>query len=325
MRLALVQELASRVGFESYAWVLTDAETEVGSAPLADTPSVADVPRLIRAKYLTPTNRWTSLAGSVATLVGATGGDAAQSLVWREVLSSYSVVDVASVVFRDQHGCWAWLDLWRSGGTSPFIAAEQAYLQAVAGPVTEALRSCQARTFQASSPLARSGPAVLLLSPSLEVKAQTAETEAYLRALVPPDGDRRPIPAGAYHVAAQLLAVEAGVDSHEPSARVHLRDGIWMTLRAARVADASRDADQDIAVTIEPTSPAERRSLFARSHAFTARETELVGHLAAGADTRTIAEELFVSEHTVQDHLKSIFAKTGARNRRTLLTRLTGR
>jgi DNA-binding CsgD family transcriptional regulator len=31
-----------------------------------------------------------------------------------------------------------------------------------------------------------------------------------------------------------------------------------------------------------------------------------------------------VSEHTVQDHLKSIFAKTGTRNRRTLLARLTG-
>ncbi len=34
---------------------------------------------------------------------------------------------------------------------------------------------------------------------------------------------------------------------------------------------------------------------------------------------------MFVSEHTVQDHLKSIFDKTGARNRRTLLARVNGR
>jgi DNA-binding CsgD family transcriptional regulator len=33
---------------------------------------------------------------------------------------------------------------------------------------------------------------------------------------------------------------------------------------------------------------------------------------------------MFVSEHTVQDHLKSIFAKTAARNRRTLLARALG-
>jgi DNA-binding NarL/FixJ family response regulator len=46
--------------------------------------------------------------------------------------------------------------------------------------------------------------------------------------------------------------------------------------------------------------------------------------LALGADTRTLANELYLSEHTVQDHLKSIFHKTNTRNRRTLLTRIAG-
>lgn len=62
-----------------------------------------------------------------------------------------------------------------------------------------------------------------------------------------------------------------------------------------------------------------------RAAALTPRETELLGRLAAGSDTRDIAARMFVSEHTVQDHLKTIFAKTGTRNRRTLLTRVTGR
>ena len=43
-----------------------------------------------------------------------------------------------------------------------------------------------------------------------------------------------------------------------------------------------------------------------------------------GADTRTVANTMFVSENTVQDHLKSIFRKTGTRNRRTLLSRALG-
>jgi DNA-binding CsgD family transcriptional regulator len=33
---------------------------------------------------------------------------------------------------------------------------------------------------------------------------------------------------------------------------------------------------------------------------------------------------MFLSEHTVQDHLKSIFAKTATRNRRALLARTLG-
>ncbi|WP_309116894.1 hypothetical protein [Saccharothrix sp.] len=42
---------------------------------------------------------------------------------------------------------------------------------------------------------------------------------------MPPAEGRAPIPASAYNVAAQLLAVEAGVDDHPPWARAHLADG----------------------------------------------------------------------------------------------------
>jgi DNA-binding CsgD family transcriptional regulator len=170
----------------------------------------------------------------------------------------------------------------------------------------------------------RAGPVVLVLSPDLEVRAQTPETDEYLRLLVPPDADRQPIPAGAYNVAAQLLSVEAGVDDHPPSARVHLSAGVWLTLRAARIGTASPTAEQDIAVTIEATAPAERMALFARACALSARELELLRHLIIGSDTRRIARRMFLSENTVQDHLKSIFAKTGTSNRRTLLARAVG-
>ena len=54
------------------------------------------------------------------------------------------------------------------------------------------------------------------------------------------------------------------------------------------------------------------------------RETELLGLLASGHDTRQIAGAMVLSEHTVHDHLKSIFAKTATRTRRTLLARALG-
>lgn len=325
LRLALLDELRDLIGFDAYAWLLTDPVTEVGGSPLADVPWLAELPRQIHLKYRTPLNRWTGLdEPPVACLRAVTGGRLDQSLVWRELLVHYDVSDVASVVFRDRFGCWAFLELWRIG--SSFSDADTEALVAMNSSVTTALRRCQARTFALeTSESQRTGPVVLILSPQLAVRAQTPETEQFLKLLVPPDTDRRPIPAGAYNVGAQLLAVEAGVDSHPPTARVHFSGGLWLTLRAARIGGTEAQREQDIAVTIERTDPRDRLDLFTRSSGLTAREAELLGHLAADADTREIARRMFLSEHTVQDHLKAIFAKSGAPNRRTLLARATGR
>ena len=327
LRLRLIEEIRQIVGFDAYAWVLTDPETSVGCAPLADVPCLPELPRLIRLKYLTPVNRWTTLGDApVALLQEATGGDLPGSLLWRELLGRYGVVDVASMVFTDRYGCWGFLDLWRSGAAAAFSRADAAFLTGIVEPVTAALRRCQANTFvvRTSRDPRRLGPVVLLLSPDLEVLRQTPETPEYLRVLVPPAQGATPIPASAYNVAAQLLAVEKDVDRNPPSARVHFSDGLWVTLRAARIGDAGSSETQDIAVTIEETPPTERVALFARAFALSARESELLGHLTAGTDTRELARQMFLSHHTVQDHLKSIFAKTSARNRRTLLSRALG-
>jgi hypothetical protein len=53
------------------------------------------------------------------------------SLVWRELLVRYGVSDVASVVFRDRFGCWAFLELWRIGSPQPYGDAEAAFLNAI--------------------------------------------------------------------------------------------------------------------------------------------------------------------------------------------------
>ena len=325
LRAAILNEIRPVVAFDAFVWLLTDPETEVGCSPLAHVPCLPELPQLIMLKYLTPINRWTGVKGPVARLHEGTGARMERSLVWNSLLRRYGVTDVASTVFRNRQGCWGFLDLWRINGPEPFTEFESGFLASIAKCVTEALQRSQADTFKLkSSTVPGAGPAVLILSPDLDVRAQTAETDDYLRLLIPPDQERQPIPAAAYNVGAQLLAAEAGVDQHAPWARVHLSDGVWLTLRAARLGVPEREGNPDIAVTIEKSSPTERLDLFSRACALSVREAELLGHLILGADTHLTAQRMFVSENTVQDHLKSIFAKTATSNRRTLMARVVG-
>ncbi|HEU5156104.1 MAG TPA: helix-turn-helix transcriptional regulator [Streptosporangiaceae bacterium] len=330
-RAAVLDQLRHAVGFDFYVFVLTDPQTSVGCDPLADVPLLDDLPRLIRLKYATAVNRWTTLGEPpVALLFESTAGRREESLLWREMLEAAGIVDVASMVFRDRFGCWGFLDLWRGTPGAPFTAADADFLAMIAPMVTTALRRCQAATFTVHPGGGAPREAlVLLLSPDLTLRAQTQQTGDYLRRLLPTPAEQSPIPAAAYNVAAQLAAIEAGVDDHAPSARVHLGQGVWVSLRAARIGDgrqrpADGDLSADIAVTIEHASPAERLDVFGRAFAFTAREAELLTVLADGADTRQAAAQMHLSMHTVQDHLKSIFDKVDSRSRRELLARALG-
>ncbi len=63
---------------------------------------------------------------------------------------------------------------------------------------------------------------------------------------------------------------------------------------------------------------------FATMSALSRRERRVVAALLAGLDTRAVSARLCISRHTVQDHLKSVFKKTGAHSRRELLARFSG-
>lgn len=328
LRRDVLDALAQVIEFDAYVWLLTDPVTAVGVAPLADVPCLPELPTLIKAKYATPVNRWTVLQhepSPVGLLHVAVDGELGRSHVWQEVLSRYEIVDVASAVFADQFGCWGFLDLWRNDKRTPFGRDDADFIAGLVPSLTAGLRRCQAETFvepAAPQPAGR-GPVVLTLDDDLRIISRTAASQSWLDMLLPPRPDERGIPASVYNVAAQLLAVETGVDQHPASARVHLADGFWLTLRAARLAP-EEPVPPAVVVTIEEASAAERLELFARAFGLTAREDEVLGRLATGDDTRAMARQMVLSEHTVQDHLKSIFAKVGARDRITVLSRALG-
>ena len=312
MRRAVVDRVRLAVPFDAFAWLLTDPQTTVGTAPLAEVPCQDRLPHLVALRY-TSGQRWSATAAGVPYRPVQPGSELAR------FLAGYGSFDVLSISFADRFGCWGFLDLWRDGGR--FTDEEAELIQLLAAPVATALRASRASAFvprQGAVQPASWGQAVLLLGPDLVVRGQTSDAETDLRVLLPTEERLRPVPAAAYNVAAQLMAAEAGVDTHPPMARTFVAPGEWICVRAARL-------EENIAVTIGPLEQQERWSLFCRCHGLSDRETEVLSRLAEGGDTNALASQLHLSNHTVQDHLKSVFAKTGVNSRRELLARARGR
>ncbi len=328
LREEVVAEVRRVVPFDAYLFMLTDPVTRVGTSPLADVPMLPwpRLPALVRARYLTTLNRWPELLeAKVAStsLLTATHGDPSRSRLWQEVQRELGVVDLAVAPFGDRHGSWGQFELWRTEGA--FTAAELQYLGALAPSVVPALRSALARTFvDTPDQLLPVGPAVVVLDPDLQVRSQTAGAAAALLQLNPPDEPMTPIPAAAYNVAAALVAAEQGVPVGEPWARVHLGGSRWVTVKADRMAGNTDAVQRDIAVSIEPSTPSERTDLFARVHGLSARETEVLLLLGNGLSSHEVAARLVLSEHTVNDHVKAVLEKAGARTRQVLMSRALG-
>ncbi len=315
------------VPHDFYAFVLTDPRTAVGISPLAEVPDLEDLPRVIGLKYLTAPGRWTTLGRTgCTTLRAATAGDLDRSPQWAGALRRHGVTDLLLAVLRDRHGTWGFLDLWRLTGA--FDDTEVAAVAAALPTLTTALRGAVARSFVAGTPgeatrgRVAHGSGVLLLAEDLTPVAGTPALRSWLSALLPTATGVGPVPASALNVAAQLLAEESGIDAHPAMARVPVAPGTWLTVRAERLSQPVSGAS--IAVGYELASPADRLDVFARAHALSPRERDVVQAVSTGADTRGVARGLGITELTVQDHLRSVFARTGAASRADLLARAFG-
>lgn len=84
------------------------------------------------------------------------------------------------------------------------------------------------------------------------------------------------------------------------------------------------DDPEQMVVTIEPTTARELARLMLTAYATTRREQDVCLQLLTGRSSAEIAEQRFISTHTVQDHLKSLFDKVGARSRNELVAKIHG-
>jgi DNA-binding CsgD family transcriptional regulator len=98
--------------------------------------------------------------------------------------------------------------------------------------------------------------------------------------------------------------------------RVRTRSGSWLLLYGTRLAGG---ADARTAVIIQPATPAAVAPLVTLAYGLSERESQVTRLCMEGLSTKQMANTLALSPHTVQDHLKSIFAKTGVRSRSELV------
>lgn len=97
--------------------------------------------------------------------------------------------------------------------------------------------------------------------------------------------------------------------------------GEWLICHASclRGADAT---DGMTAMTIGPAPISEITTLVIAAYELTPREREVTELIARGLSTTEIASRLFLSPHTVRDHMKAIFEKVAVASRGELVAKL---
>ncbi|WP_205752283.1 helix-turn-helix transcriptional regulator [Cryptosporangium phraense] len=127
---------------------------------------------------------------------------------------------------------------------------------------------------------------------------------------------------------ANVLAVVALARSggRPAETRVLARTGRWLALRAMALSGHGdghgHGAGRSVVVTIDPAAQAAIGQMALAARGLTAREQDVAQLVLRGASTQAIASALFLSPHTVQDHLKAIFDKLGVRSRREMIAQL---
>jgi DNA-binding CsgD family transcriptional regulator len=243
-----------------------------------------------------------------------TGGRLDTCRRYREFLRPrFGFTDELRVVFRSRTASWGALALYREGDDGPFTAADIRELGAVSELLACAIqRTLFCRTL-ASNAAPAPGPAVLIIDAADQVTHLSPAARAAIGELG--GWEHGSLPTSLLAVAA---VARAGTASSESRARG--RSGGWLSLRAALLDGPPGRAD--VVVSIEPTPRTDLSRLALAARGLTAREEDVAALVLQGASTRSIAAALYLSPHTVQDHLKAIFAKLGVSSRREMIAQL---
>jgi DNA-binding CsgD family transcriptional regulator len=281
--------------------------------------------RLVEIEVREPDfNKWVELANvgrPAATLSAATEGDLDRSLRQREIRRPGGFADELRVVLPGGSGAWGQLTVFREADRPHFNAAEVRFAASMAGVIADGLR----RSMLLGNAAAGDGEVgLVVLDADDGVSMSNPTADRWLDELGTGDGAGSRLPLVVPAVARQARALVAPTGTGPPElrparARARTRSGQWLVVRASLLGDGPQ---APVAVLLEAARRAELAPLMADAYGFTDSERRVTELVAQGLSTRQIADRLHLSTYTIQDHLKSIFTKSGTSSRGDLIARL---
>ncbi|WP_210583712.1 helix-turn-helix transcriptional regulator [Streptomyces sp. GESEQ-35] len=309
--------LAKALPHDAACWHTMDPATLIETGFfLEDMPNAPDAEVAALAYLPDDFNSFVALARSghhSGVLSAATGGRPEQSVRYRELLRPNNVIGELRTSCVVDGACWGNFAFFREA-PADFTEDEQAFAHDLASLLGGGFRGAVVRARSRSSAVGL-WPGLLLFDENRQVESATGPASHWLGEL----GFRGTPIEDPLPYALLTVAEHARGGAGDASVRVRGESGVWVEVHASPV---SGGAPGRIAVILQSATAPSVAPLLSAAYGLTARERELVDLVLQGCGTGEIATRLFISPHTVQGHLKSIFAKTGVRSRRELVTRV---
>ena len=306
--------LTAALGFDAVCWHLNDPVTGLVSTVQSDELDLSGFALAIElATAFDDVTTFDKIRGSgelADTISRATGGRPQVSVRYREQLRPLGYGDELRANFDAQGGLWGCAAFLRDEGRGHFRPEELRLARVAARRIGVALRDLHVP--DGSGAELATLPAVAVLGPDNALVAVDEGAESVIADLT----------AGATvrGAPAPFLVVAHRARQGLPAkTRVRTSAGTWLVAHASLL---ERRADGPVAVVVTEATPAELVPVVLVSYGLTTREQEVALHAVRGHTTAQIARLLGMAQVTVQDHLKSIFDKTGTRSRRELVAHL---
>ncbi|MFH8804302.1 response regulator transcription factor [Streptomyces sp. NPDC017936] len=307
--------------FDIWAGVTVDPQTLMNTGgDYRDALPPSMMPRMLDIEYregdANDLSQLATRAKPVGLLSRETGGCLERSPRYRDIMRPLGFRDELRVLLRDRHGAWGALIMGRAQDAPAFAPSDLAVAASLAQPLGSVLRRLHL-TRLAEAGASAAAPGLVLLDGEYRVVHRTPTVDMWFEGLAgepaPSAGDR--LPPAVYAVAAAVQAPDA------PGTRtswMHSRAHGCVRLHAWRLGRSDTTGART-AVVVEKAGPGEHFGLIAAAYGLTPRERDVTGLVLRGHSTADIARRAGLSPHTVQDHLKSVFDKTGLHSRRELV------